>query len=124
MDPLRRYPEVFVELDFLTTRTDIVEAVVKLDETTYKVVMEHPVFGATIEVFELDTDDSTLCLRSIFPSEMQSEEDMEVVKDYYNNFLLEGHNTYMEYFNKEVGYFLLSRNVGVYPVNTAYGTGN
>jgi hypothetical protein len=33
------------------------------------------------------------------------------VKDYYNNFLLDGQETYLEYFNEEIGYFILSRNV-------------
>lgn len=118
MKPPRRYPEIYVELDFLTTRDDIVQRVVKLDEDTYKVIMDHPVFGPTVEIFELDTDDNTLCLRSIFPSEMQTEEEMEAVKDYYNNFLLEGHNTYIDYFNKDVGYFLLSRNIGIFPAGS------
>lgn len=110
----KRYPEIFVERDFLTTRDDIIYGVIKIDEKNYKVVLEHPAFGKTVEIFELDSNDDTLCLRSIFPSEMQSEEELEMVKDYYNNFILEGENTYIEYFNKDVGYFLLSRNIGVY----------
>lgn len=118
MQPLKRYPEIYVESDFLTTRDDIIQRVVKLDETTYKVVMDHPIFGATVEIFEMDQEDNTLCLRSIFPAEMQTEEEMEIVKDYYNNTILEGQQTYIDYFNKEVGYFLLSRNIGVYPVGS------
>lgn len=117
MDKMKRYREIFVEADFLTTRDDIIREVVKVTEDTYKVRMEHPVFGDTVEVFELDVSDNTLCLRSVFPIEMQdSAEEFAVVSDYYNNFLLEGENTYIDYYNKEVGYFLLSRNVGVYPV--------
>jgi hypothetical protein len=114
----KRFPEIFVERDFLTTRDDIVYRVIKVQENTYKVLLEHPVLGKTLEVFELDTEDQTLCLKSVFPSEMQTKEEMEVALDYYNNFLLDGENTYMDYYNKEVGYFLLSRNVGVFPTST------
>jgi hypothetical protein len=117
MQSLKRYPEVYVELDFLTARDDIIEKVVKVNDYTYKVLMDHPVFGRTVEVFELDKSDSTLCLRSVYPSEMQTEEEMDIVKDYYNNFLLGGENTYIEYYNGEIGYFLLSRNIGVYPID-------
>jgi hypothetical protein len=119
MQSLKRYPEIYVESDFLTTRDDIVHKVVKINDYTYKVLMEHPVFGQTVEVFELDKSDNTLCLRSSFPSEMQTEEEMEIVKDYYNNFLLGGENTYIDYYNSEVGYFLLSRNIGIYPIDEA-----
>jgi hypothetical protein len=121
MQSLKRYPEVYVELDFLTTRDDIIEKVVKVNDYTYKVLMDHPVFGRTVEVFELDKSDSTLCLRSVYPSEMQTEEEMDIVKDYYNNFLLGGENTYIEYYNGEIGYFLLSRNIGVYPIDETDG---
>lgn len=117
MDRIKRYKEVFVEADFLTTRDDIIREVVKVSDDTYKVRMNHPVFGDTIEIFEIDESDNTLCLRSVFPIEMQdSAEEFAMVSDYYNNFLLEGENTYIDYYNKQVGYFLLSRNVGIYPV--------
>jgi hypothetical protein len=113
----KRYPEIYVEADWLTTRDDLIYKVIKIDETTYKVILEHPVLGKTVELYELDPNDNTLCLKSVFPVEMQDgEEEMEIVKDYYNNFLLEGQETYIEYYNKDVGYFLLSRNIGVYGV--------
>jgi hypothetical protein len=114
MKKQKRYPEVFVEADFLTTRDDIVLQVVKIPNNTYKVLLNHPVLGRTVEIFEMDPKDNTLCLRSVFPSEMQKEDEMEVVKDYYNNFLLDGQQTYLEYYNEQVGYFLLSRNLGIY----------
>ena len=110
----KRYPEIFVELDFLTSRDDVVKEVIQLTKDTFKVTIDHPVFGKTVEVFEVDFRDLTLCLKSIFPTEMQTEDEMEIVKDYYNNYLLEGEETYIDYFAKEVGYFLLSRNNGVY----------
>lgn len=117
MKPPRRWPEIFVEREFLTCRQDLIHASIKIDDTTYKVILEHPVFGTTIEIFELDESDNTICLKSIFPKEMQSEEDIEIVKDYLNNYLLDGEETYLEYWNKSVGYFLLSRNIGIYPTN-------
>jgi hypothetical protein len=116
--PPKRYPDIYVSRDFLTVRDDIVRGVVQIDSDTYKVIMEHPVFGTTIEIFEHDQSDDTLCLRSVFPVEMQSEEEVEIVKDYLNNFILEGEQTFLEYYNPEAGYFLLSRNVGVYPVSS------
>jgi len=115
MQRLKRYPEIYVEGKYLLDRADIIKEVIQIDLTTFKVRINHPVFGDTIEIMELDMGDKTLCLRSIYPAEMQSEEEMEIVKDYYNNFILDGQQTYLEYFNKELGYFLLSRNVGIYP---------
>jgi hypothetical protein len=117
MKKQKRYPEVYVEQDFLTRRPDIVQEVIQVDEDSFRVTLDHPVLGETVERFEIDHGDGTLCLRSIYPKEMQTIDEIEIAKDYYNNFLLEGEQTYVEYFNKDVGYFLLSRNIGVYDVN-------
>jgi hypothetical protein len=106
----RQWPEVFVEIEFLK-RTDIINKVLRVDSTTYNVNFEHPVLGQIVEIYEI-YDRDTLCLKSVYPVEMQDEfEGIDIVKDYYNNFLLDGHETYLEYFNQEIGYFLLSRNV-------------
>lgn len=106
----RQWPEVFVEIGFLK-RTDIVNKVLRVDSTTYNVNFEHPVLGQIVEIYEIYEND-LLCLKSVYPVEMQDEqEEIDIVKDYYNNFLLDGHETYLEYFNQEIGYFLLSRNV-------------
>jgi hypothetical protein len=106
----RQWPEVFVEIEFLK-RTDIINKVLRVDSTTYNVNFEHPVLGQIVEIYEI-YDKDTLCLKSVYPVEMQDEfEGIDIVKDYYNNFLLDGHETYLEYFNQEIGYFLLSRNV-------------
>jgi hypothetical protein len=106
----RQWPEVFVEIEFLK-RTDIINKVLRVDSTTYNVNFEHPVLGQIVEIYEI-YDKDTLCLKSVYPVEMQDEQDeIDVVKDYYNSFLLDGHETYLEYFNEEIGYFLLSRNV-------------
>lgn len=106
----RQWPEVFVEIGFLK-RTDIVNKVLRVDSTTYNVNFEHPVLGQIVEIYEVYEND-LLCLKSVYPVEMQDEqEEIDIVKDYYNNFLLDGHETYLEYFNPEIGYFLLSRNV-------------
>jgi hypothetical protein len=112
----KRYPEIFVEKDWLVSRGDIIKRVVKIDDNTYRVIYTNPVFGDTMEIFEVDGD-GDLCLKSIFTPEMQTEEELESVKDYYNNYILDGEQTYIEYFNKAVGYFLLSRNIGVYPTS-------
>lgn len=106
----RQWPEVFVEIGFLK-RTDIINKVLRVDPTTYNVNFEHPVLGQIVEIYEI-YDKNLLCLKSIYPMEMQdTEEELDIVKDYYNNFLLDGQQTYLEYYNSQIGYFLLSRNV-------------
>lgn len=106
----RHWPEVYVDIGFLKRR-EIVNKVLRVDEDTYNVNFEHPVLGQVVEIYEI-TDDETLCLKSVYPVEMQDDqEQIDIAKDYYNNFLLDGHETYLEYFNEEIGYFLLSRNV-------------
>ena len=106
----RQWPEVFVEIGFLK-RTDIINKVLRVDRTTYNVNFDHPVLGQTVEIYEI-YDKNLLCLKSVYPIDMQdTEEELEIVKDYYNNFLLDGEQTYLEYHNPQIGYFLLSRNV-------------
>lgn len=92
-------------------RRDIINKVLRVDEETYNVNFEHPVLGQVVEIYEI-IDSDTLCLKSVYPVEMQDDpEQIDIAKDYYNNFLLDGHETYLEYYNAEIGYFLLSRNV-------------
>lgn len=106
----RQWPEVYVDMDFLKRR-DIINKILRVDEETYNVNFEHPVLGQVVEIYEI-VDGDTLCLKSVYPVEMQEDpEEIDVAKDYYNNFLLDGEETYLEYFNPEIGYFLLSRNV-------------
>lgn len=106
----RYWPEIYVDAAFLD-RGDIINKVLRVDEETYNVNFEHPVLGQVVEIYEI-IDDDTLCLKSVYPIEMQDDQDqIDIAKDYYNNFLLDGQETYLEYFNEEIGYFLLSRNV-------------
>jgi len=105
-----RWPEVLVGLDFLTKRSDIIGEVTRPQPDVVKVLMEHPVLGTVVEVFRLFPEYKILSLKSVFAKDMQEEEEMEVVKDYYNNHLLGGKETYLDCFNSEVGYFLMSRN--------------
>lgn len=117
MKPPKRYPEIYVSKEFLSVRDEIIYQVTKVNSNTYRVILEHPVFGKTIEIFEEDKD-GDLCLKSVFPTEMQDDiEEVEAVKDYLNNYLLEGEETYLQYFAEGTGYFLLSRNIGVYPTS-------
>lgn len=100
-----------MEKEFLR-RTDFINKVLRVDATTFNVNFEHPVLGQVVEIFDIHSPE-LLCLKSVYPVEMQDSPDeiVEVAKDYYNNFLLDGNETYLEYFNPEIGYFLLSRNV-------------
>lgn len=106
----RQWPEVYVDLEFLK-RKDIINKILRVDETTYNVNFDHSVLGEVIEIYEI-IDSTTLCLKSVYPLDMQEEQDqIDIAKDYYNNYLLDGYETYLEYYNEEIGYFLLSRNV-------------
>ena len=107
----RLWPEVHVDIKFLK-REDIINKILRVDEVTFNVNFEHPVLGEVVEVYQLVNRD-LLCLKSVYPVDMQdsSEDEWDIVKDYYNNFLLDGEETYLKYFNEEIGYFLLSRNV-------------
>lgn len=110
MEKARQWPEVYVDKEFLR-RDDIINKILKVDSDTINVNFEHPVLGQVVEIFDIYNSEY-LCLKSVYPVDLQEEEDgIETVKDYYNNFLLDGNETYLEYFNPEVGYFLLSRNV-------------
>jgi len=106
----KQWPEIYVDMNFLN-RSDIINKILRVDRDTYNVNFEHPVLGQVVEIYHIMSS-RTLCLKSVYPVEMQEDsEQIDIVKDYYNNFLLEGQETYLEYFNQEVGYFLLSRNV-------------
>lgn len=110
MEKARQWPEVYVDKEFLR-RDDIINKILKVDSDTINVNFEHPVLGQVVEIFDIYNSEY-LCLKSVYPVDLQEEEDgIETVKDYYNNFLLDGNETYLEYFNPGVGYFLLSRNV-------------
>lgn len=105
----RHWPEVYVDIDFLQ-RTDLINKILRVDIDTYNVNFEHPVLGQVVEVYHI-SDKKTLCLKSVYPVEMQdSPDEIEIAKDYYN-YLVDGEETYLEYYNPKVGYFLLSRNV-------------
>ena len=107
----KQWPEVLVGIEFLTKRKDIITSIKRPREDTFSVSIDHPVLGTVIEVYHYVPTHGLLCLKSIFPQDMQEADEFEAVKDYYNIHLLDNTETYIEYFNKEVGYFLLSKNV-------------
>ena len=107
------WPEIYVNLKFLQ-RKDIVQKVIRTDEDTCRVTYDHPVFGTVTEIFQILLEQDLICLKCCFPHEMQDQSEMETVKDYYNNFVLEGNETYLEYNNKELGWYILSRNIEDY----------
>jgi hypothetical protein len=105
----RHWPEVYVDMSFLR-RVDIINKILRVDKDTYNVNFDHPVLGEVVEVYHI-TDQDTLCLKSVYPVDMQdSAEEIEIAKDYYN-YLVDNEETYLEYYNQKIGYFLLSRNV-------------
>lgn len=107
----KKWPEVLVDAGFLEERRDIINSVKQTQINTYSVNFNHPVLGEVVEVYQYVPQHNLLCLKSVFPKDMQEEDELEAAKDYYNKHLLDDIETYIEYFNKEVGYFLLSKNV-------------
>ena len=106
----RKWPEIFVDINFIH-RSDIINKLLRVDQEIFNINYDHPVLGQVVEVFKI-VDNKTMVLKSVYPVEYQEGIDqIDIVKDYYNNFILDGHETYLEYYNEEVGYFLLSRNV-------------
>ena len=106
-----RWPEIYVGSSFLQ-RKDIVQKVIRTDEDTCHVTYEHPVLGTVTEIFAILFKQNLICLKCSFPHDMQDSENIEIAKDYYNSYILEGHDTYLEYFNESLGgWYLLSRNV-------------
>ncbi|MEL0025556.1 MAG: hypothetical protein VW775_00665 [Schleiferiaceae bacterium] len=106
-----QWPEIYVGSSFLQ-RKDIVQKVIRTDEDTCHVTYEHPVLGTVTEIFAILFKQNLICLKCSFPHDMQDPENIEIAKDYYNGYILEGHDTYLEYFNESLGgWYLLSRNV-------------
>lgn len=107
----KKWPEVLVNVDFLDKRRDIISSILRPQVNTFSVSIDHPVLGEVVEVYQYIPEHRLLCLKSIYPKDMQEEDELEAAKDYYNKHILNDSDTYIEYFNKEVGYFLLSKNV-------------
>ena len=106
----RKWPEIYVDINFIH-RSDIINKLLRVDQELFNINYEHPVLGQVVEVFKI-VDNNTMVLKSVYPVDLQEGvEQIDVAKDYYNNFILDGNETYLEYYNAEVGYFLLSRNV-------------
>lgn len=102
-------PEIHVDPEVFKDNPDI-EKVMQMDEGYVHVYMDHPVLGDTLEVFRLSADGKHLTLKGVFPQDLQEEDDIEIAVDYYNNFVLEGAQTYLQYFSESTGWYLLSKN--------------
>lgn len=103
-----RLPEIHIKLATLEDNP-YVEKVVTLDDGYYHVYYDHPVLGETLEIYRNEVDDF-LSLKAIYPSDMQEPEEIEVCKDYYNNYILGGHDTYIDYYRQDTGWYLLTTN--------------
>lgn len=108
-NPPKVYPEIFVTSDFLN-RPGMNQKITQIGPQILNVTYEHGVLGTITEIFTI-LPSGNLRLHAVFPNEFQSAEQFEIVKDYYNNFLLKGEQTYIDYFHEEIGYFLQSRNI-------------
>ena len=106
---VKYYPEVLVTSDFID-REEIEDIEEEDDVPLLHITYEHPLFGLTTETFLYTDETDYLILKSITPHDNQDFDSIQQVKDYYNNFLLGGSETYLEYFNKDIGWYLLTRN--------------
>lgn len=88
----------------------VVEKIIQMDHGYIHIYLNHPVLGDTLEIFRLAPDKEHLSLKAIFPTEMQEAEQIELCKDYYNNYILKGSSTYLDYWNEDTGWYLLSKN--------------
>lgn len=102
-------PEIHVHDSFLD-RKDLIKKVIYLDNNLVDVHLEHPVLGDVVEIFEHNKKKNLLTLKSVVLHEMADYEEVEIAQDYYNNFCLDGHETYLFYTHPEVGFYLNSRN--------------
>lgn len=101
-------PEIHVHIDLLENNP-AVKKVIFLDEGYVQVYYDHPVLGVVLEVYANEFE-NILTLKAIYPQDMQEVEDIEICKDYYNNFCLGGHETYLDYYREDTGWYLLTTN--------------
>lgn len=109
---IEKSPEIHIKANFLEERTDIINKVIHLDGNLVDVEMDHPVLGQVLEVYQKNGE--YLTLKTILLLEMTDWDEVEIALDYYNNFLLGGRSapdTYLSYFNPEVGFYLSTRNL-------------
>lgn len=108
---VKQYPEVRVMNSFLNDPNGLfTRGPIRFDDFFISVEFEHDVLGLVIETFFENPNSGLLILKHILLRDMDSFEELEIAEDYYNNFLLKGHKTYLPYYNKDLGYFLSTRN--------------
>jgi hypothetical protein len=102
-------PEIHVHPDALASNPSV-EKIINMDEGFIHVYLDHPVLGSTLEIFRVATDKKHLSLKAVFPQDMQDPDEIEICKDYYNNYILEGSQTYLDYWSESTGWYLLTKN--------------
>ena len=108
MPKYTKYPEVHTKNNLLENKN---VKVIHLDNEYVSVKFAHPNLGEVTEVFKkMNNKAQDLALKCIYPGDLQDEDDVYIAKDYYNLHLLDGWETYLEYYNPEDGWYLLSRN--------------
>jgi hypothetical protein len=106
MPEFARYPEIVVSNTILENKH---MKFTHLEGGFLVVKYEHPNLGEITEIFE-KTNKTSYCLKMVYPEDLQDEDEIYMAKEYYNLHLLDGWETYLEYFNPEDGWYLLSRN--------------
>lgn len=104
-----RAPEIHIDISVLEGNPHV-KKVVYLDDGYVHVYYDHPVLGDTLEIYANEQGDF-LSLKAIYPNDMQDgEEEIGICKDYYNNYVLGGHDTYIDYYRPDTGWYLLTTN--------------
>lgn len=106
MAEFTRHPEIIVSNTILeNTHMKFTQ----LDGGFLVAEYEHPNLGEVMETFK-KINKTSYALKLIYPEDLQDEDEIYMAKEYYNLHLLNGWETYLEYFNPEDGWYLMSRN--------------
>lgn len=106
---IKHYPEILVTTDF-ADREEIEDIEEEDDVPLLHITYSHPIFGLITETFLYTDEVDYFILKSSTPHDCQDFDSIQEIKKYYNDYLLGGNETYLEYFNPEIGWYLLTRN--------------
>lgn len=107
MTKFTQYPEIIIDKTIYDNKNI---KVINLGDDFIELNFDHPNLGSVSEIFKKSNNSDKYSLKFIYPRELQDEDEIHIAKDYYNLFLLESWETYLEYFNPEDGWYLISRN--------------
>ncbi len=106
MTNFKKYPEVIINNSILENPNI---KVINLGDDYLELNFLHPNLGQVVELFK-KVNSNHYSLKMVYPEDLQEDDEIEIAKEYYNLHLLEGWETYLEYFTPNEGWYLMSRN--------------